>query len=169
MKLVPDTIETARLRLRPFSADDLAAHAAINADPEVMRYVGRGKPQSEHDSWHGLAWMLGHWQLRGVGFWAVCRRDDGRLIGRAGFIDSPDWPGLELAWILERASWGQGLAFEACSAIRAACADYLRGRELISLIYPDNAPSIRLAGRLGAVADGEVPLMGATLLRFRHR
>ena len=127
---------------------------------------GTKVPEVEPPPRCGQSWESGF--MRGL-----CRRNGTFVtvldLERLFKVNGPDWPGLELAWILEKASWGQGLAFEACSAIRAACAGFLRERPLVSLIYPDNAPSIRLAGRLGAVADGEVQLMGATLLRFRHR
>ncbi|MEK6325534.1 MAG: GNAT family N-acetyltransferase [Acidobacteriota bacterium] len=45
-----NTIETARVYLRPFTADDLDAFAVIGSDPDVMRYIGEGKPQSRQQT-----------------------------------------------------------------------------------------------------------------------
>jgi RimJ/RimL family protein N-acetyltransferase len=78
------------------------------ADPEVMRYLGDGQPPNRKDAWRQMALFIGHWALRGYGLWAIERKSDGRLIGRAGLWRPEGWPGLELGWALARASWGRG-------------------------------------------------------------
>ena len=161
-------ISTARLRLRPFREDDLDAYAAMSADAEVMQYIGSGGPVGRDVAWRGMALFLGHWALRGYGTWAVERRSDGRLIGRAGFHDPEGWPGCELGWLLARDAWGQGYAFEAAAAALACGRNELGLGEVISLIRPGNARSIALAERLGAVNTGPVDLLGQTALRYRH-
>lgn len=165
----PETIETARLLLRPFRESDWEAYAALCADPEVMRYLGTGVTLSRDESWRAIAGMLGHWQLRGYGMWALEARASGELIGRAGFLDPPGWPGFELGWVLARAHWGKGYASEAARAA-LDCAFGTLGRErVIHLIRPDNAPSIRVAGRIGARPAGEVELLGGTALVYESR
>jgi RimJ/RimL family protein N-acetyltransferase len=52
--------------------------------------------------------MLGHWSLLGYGMWALEDKASGVLVGRAGFIDPPGWPGFELGWLLARPHWGKG-------------------------------------------------------------
>src|SRR5262249_57902043 len=74
------TLQTGRLVLRAFREADLDAYARICADPEVVRYVGR--PFSRAEAWLHIATMLGHWQLRGCGMWAVEERSGAALIGR---------------------------------------------------------------------------------------
>ena len=92
--LAPRHVETARLQLRPFTLQDHAAYSRITADPEVMRYVGMGQPNTPELAWRSMSGMLGHWELLGYGIWAVTLRD-GPLIGHAGYIDVPGWPGFE--------------------------------------------------------------------------
>jgi len=159
---------TPRLRLRALRLSDLDAYAAMCADEEVMRYIGAGGPVARETAWRHLAMFLGTWALHGHGMWAVERRSDGRMIGRVGFIDPPDWPGCELGWLLARDAWGQGYAFEAASAARAFGRQQQGLGEIISLIRPDNAPSIRLAERLGARNTGPIDFMGGQALLFRH-
>jgi RimJ/RimL family protein N-acetyltransferase len=159
---------TPRLRLRALRLSDLDAYAAMCADEEVMRYIGAGGPVSREMAWRHLAMFLGTWALHGHGMWAVERRSDGQMIGRVGFIDPPDWPGCELGWLLAREAWGQGFAFEAASAALAFGRQQQGLGELISLIRPDNAPSIRLAERLGARNTGPIDFMGSQALLFRH-
>ena len=164
----PPELFTDRLVLRPFRAVDLDAYAAICADPEVMRHIGAGGPVGRDVAWRQMALHLGEWALRGYGTWALERRADGALLGRAGFLHPEGWPGVELAWLLARAAWGRGLASEAVHAARAYGRERLGVQRPISLIRPDNTRSIALAERLGATLEDELSFLGGSTLRYRH-
>ena len=160
------TLETERLLLRAFRAEDFEPYAAICADPEVMRYLGEGRPLSRSDAWRQMAMILGHWRLRGYGLWAVEERATGALVGRLGFFQPEGWPGFELGWMLRRASWGKGYATEgARRALAHAFANLGRDR-VISLIRPDNRPSVRVAERLGERLEGPTTLFGQDALVY---
>jgi RimJ/RimL family protein N-acetyltransferase len=161
-------VETARLVLRAFRLGDLDAYAAMCADEEVMRFIGSGGAVGRDVAWRHLALFLGSWSLVGHGMWAIERRDDGALIGRAGFLDPEGWPGCELGWLLARDAWGHGYAFEASRAALEFGRRELGLNALISLIRPDNARSIALAARLGARDSGPIDFMGSTALLYRH-
>jgi RimJ/RimL family protein N-acetyltransferase len=150
-----NTLETSRLRLRPLVDADIDAYAAMCADAEVMRYLGDSGPLSREDAWRQMAMLVGHWQLRGFGMWAVEERThSGLLIGRIGLHQPEGWPGLEVGWALARAYWGLGYATEAARvSVEHAFANLDHDR-VISLIAPENARSIRVAERLGARATG---------------
>lgn len=157
--MIPE-LETKRLRLRAFRNEDLDAYAAMCADPDVMRYLGTGATLSRSEAWRSMASFLGHWALRGYGMWALEEKATGALVGRAGFLNPEGWPGFELGWALGREHWGRGLAIEAARrALDFAFTDLDQPR-VISLIRPENAPSIRVAERLGEVRAGEIELMG---------
>jgi RimJ/RimL family protein N-acetyltransferase len=143
------TVETARLRLRPWREEDLDPYAEMCADPEVMRYIGSGRPLDREESWRQIAIFIGHWQLRGYGLWAVERREDGAFVGRVGLWQPEGWPGLENGWMLARAHWGHGYATEAGAAAEEFAWTQLAAPELISLIQPANQGSRRVAERLG--------------------
>lgn len=160
------TLETERLVLRQFRNSDLDAWAPICADPEVMRYLGTGVTLSRDDAWRSMAGILGHWALRGYGMFALESKATGELIGRVGFLEPEGWPGFELGWVLARPFWGQGYAYEAAVAARDYAWGPLGRDRLISLIRPDNKPSIRLAERLGERLAGEVELLGSTALVY---
>lgn len=159
-------LETERLRLRQFTEGDLDRYAPMVADREVMRYIGTGAAMNRMEAWRSIAGILGHWQMRGYGMWALELKATGEFIGRAGFLNPEGWPGFELGWMLARAHWGKGYALEAARrALGYAFADLGRDR-VISLIRPGNARSIRVAETLGERLAGEVRLMRAKALVY---
>ena len=160
------TLDTERLRLRAFRQDDFETYAAICADPEVMRYLGEGKPLDRAQSWRAMAGIVGHWQLRGFGLWAVEERATGTLLGRIGFFEPEGWPDFELGWMLRREAWGRGYATEGARRAMAHAFTELGRGHLISLIRPGNDPSIRVAERLGETLRSETVLFGHPALVY---
>lgn len=163
------TLHTPRLRLRQFDAADAPAYAAMCADAEVMRHIGNGQLQTAAEAWRSMAVFLGHWQLRGYGMWALEHRGSGRLIGRVGYIDPPDWPGFELGWLLARDQWGHGYAREAAAAALRHAFEALQRERVISLIRPQNLRSIALAEALGMRLAERIELMGGEALVYEAR
>jgi len=162
------TLATERLVLRMFRESDLDAYARMCADPEVMRYI-TGVPMTRDEAWRNMALVLGHWQLRGFGLWAVEERGSGLLAGRVGCWRPEGWPGLEVGWSLLRAFWGLGYATEAArSALNHAFVE-LGEKHVISLIQPENARSIRVARRLGMRREGQADLLGHPALVYGIR
>ncbi|HEV2764908.1 MAG TPA: GNAT family N-acetyltransferase [Pyrinomonadaceae bacterium] len=159
------TLETERLVLRQWREEDFETYARICADPEVMRFLG-GKPFNRLEAWRHMAFLVGHWHLRGYGHWVVEEKQSGRLLGRVGFLNPEGWPGFELGWTLGRESWGKGYATEgARRALEYAFTEM--GREhVISLIAPENRASIRVAERLGEKPEGRTELMGREVLIY---
>ena len=160
LAVVVPTLQTKRLVLRAFRAEDIDAYAALCADPEVMRYIGPGVPLSRIEAWRHMAMLVGHWQLRGFGTWAVEERGTGDFIGRVGLHLPEGWPDREIGWSIVRSHWGKGLAFEAADAALAHAFLTLGWPRIVSMIHPANAASIRLALRLGQRPDRELELQG---------
>lgn len=163
-----ERLETDRLVLRMFGSDDVDAYHAMCSDAEVMQFIGERRPLTRLESWRHLAVTLGHWHLRGYGAWAVEEKSTGELVGRIGFINPVDWPGLELGWMLRRASWGIGYAAEAAGAALEYGFRVFGFPRVISLIHAENTRSIRVAERLGGVADGTTELLGTPVLVYAY-
>jgi RimJ/RimL family protein N-acetyltransferase len=160
--VVIPTLVTERLFLRPIRRSDLDAYAALNADPEVQRYMSTGtEPWDSGRTWRHLAFLLGHWELGGTGSWAVERRADGEFLGVIGFWEPAGWPDSELAWRLARRWWGNGYATEGARAALAYAFEELGRERVISLIHPENRASIRVAERIGETLQGTTTLNGA--------
>jgi RimJ/RimL family protein N-acetyltransferase len=162
-------LTTDRLLLRQFKESDLDAHAAMCADPEVMRYVGEGHTMTRMEAWRNMAMILGHWQLRGYGTWAVEERATKEFVGRVGFMYPDGWPGLELGGVIGRSHWGRGFATEAGKAALKYAFGKLERDHVISLIHPENEASISVAKRLGETLEGETELFGQKVLIYGVR
>src|SRR5262245_45370378 len=161
------TLETPRLVLRMFREDDFESYyATICADPDVMRYLGEGKPLTRSEAWRQMAMILGHWQLRGYGFWAVEERSTGALVGRIGLFNPEGWPGFELGWVLGKTFWGRGYATEGARRVLDHVFDEMGRDHVISLIDPANAASIRVAERIGEMLEGRTQLFGHEVLVY---
>src|SRR5712692_11266922 len=78
------SIETARLRLRMFRPEDLDDLAGLFADPDVMRYVGNGKPVGREEAEKALLSIIQHWHRHGFGRWAVEEKETRRFVGFGG-------------------------------------------------------------------------------------
>jgi RimJ/RimL family protein N-acetyltransferase len=154
------TLASRRLLLRMFRESDLDAYAEMCGDPDVMRFLGDGRIMTRVEAWRHMALVVGHWQLRGFGLWAVEERGTGLLAGRVGCWQPEGWPGLEIGWALRRGFWGRGYATEAALATLDFAFTELRQPTVISLIDPDNGPSIAVALRLGMRMQGYTEVMG---------
>ena len=167
-------IETPRLRLRAFGQEDLAAWSVTMADPEVVRHLG-GTPFGREDTWRRILMSTGAWLTHGYGYWAIERKEEGDLIGQAGFADfkrdmQPSIEGLpEMGWIFAPHSHGKGYASEAVRAGLAWADEKLKAPVIPAIIDPENAPSIRVAERCGFAEPEDATYRGAPILLFRRR
>lgn len=161
-----EPVETERLRLRMLRESDLDTYAAMCGDADVMRYLGDGKPLTRAESWRNMAMMIGHWQLRGYGMWAVEEKASGRMVGRIGPWFPEGWPGKEIGWTLCRECWGRGFATEAAGAALDYAFMKLGWPEVISLIRPANATSIQVAERIGEVLIGTAQVLNYEVLVY---
>ena len=165
--LIPEKIETQRLVLRTFKEDDWIDLHQLYSDPKCTQYTIQ-RTLTEGESWRTMAGMIGHWQLRGYGPYAVEEKSTGKVLGPVGLWYPNDWPEPEIKWAISRAFWGQGYASEAARAVKQMAANYVQEISLISLIYSENERSIKLATALGAKFEKEIEFRGFVAHIFRH-
>lgn len=144
---------TDRLVLRTFRLDDLLHYAALNAHPEVVRYLG-GEPISREDSDEIAAWANDVYERERIGLLAVERRSDGRFLGMCGLHHQSSMPDdVEVAWRLAPEHWGNGYATEAAKAWLDYGFDTLGLPEIISMTDAHNDRSLAVMRRLGMRVD----------------
>ena len=160
------TLSSERLTLRAPTAADAENVITFLGDP--ARSPGFGGPLSRNDAWRWYASMIGHWHLRGYGFWMVDTLD-GAPVGFVGLWNPEGWPEAELGWVLFDGAEGKGYAVEAALTVRNYAYDVLGMPALTSNIIPSNEPSKAVARRLGATFERlyDNPNMGEDEL-WRH-
>ena len=159
-------LQTERLVLRSFTQEDFEPFTHIVSDPEVVRYLDGGAPISREDCWRGMALFIGHWHLRGYGWWAVEDRRTGELLGRLGLYNPEGWPGIEVGWLLRQDAWGVGLATEGAAAAINFAFDVVGAGHVISIIDPRNTRSIRVAEKIGELYEGDLDFNGKAVVVY---
>jgi RimJ/RimL family protein N-acetyltransferase len=153
------SLETSRLLLRRWRSEDLDGFAAVNAQPEVMRYIHDGRTLDRAATAERLAAYQGHWDEHGFGLYAVEVKKTGELAGFTG-LAVPTFlpeilPAVEIGWRFGRAYWGRGLATEAAQAVVAQARAELRLRRLVSIHVVGNEASTRVMVKLGMLLERE--------------
>ena len=143
-------------------------------DPQVARFIG-GTPLPREEAWRRILTSVGLWSLLGYGYWGVERREDGRFVGMVGFADfkrgmTPSIDGLpEMGWIFAPEAQGRGYASEAVAAGLRWADAALAAPEIVAIIDPGNAPSIRVAEKAGFAEREEAVYKEQPILLFRRR
>ena len=154
---VAPVIETERLILRPNRAEDFDAYAAFYATDRARL---RGGVKTRAQAWIQFAAEIGHWSLRGYGFWAVENKAAGAYCGQVGLWNPEGWAEPEIGWLMMEGFEGKGYAHEAALRARAYAYDTLGWTRAASCISEGNDRSIRLAERMGATFDRRFPRDG---------
>lgn len=148
---------TPRLILRPWREADLAPFAAINADPEGMRFFPAPLSAEESDAFARR--IMARHASQGFGFWAVEEKGGAPFIGFIGLnrptFEAPFMPCVEIAWRLARSHWDRGHATEGARAVLSHAFGPLSLPEVVAFTTPGNARSRAVMERLGMVRDSE--------------
>jgi ribosomal-protein-alanine N-acetyltransferase len=137
-----------------------------------VRYIGHGSTATLAEVEEAIPAWLARWEEWGVGFCSVERSEDGRVLGRVGFLrwDPETWEigggETELGWLLAREHWGRGYATEAALALRDWGIAERRLTRLISPILHGNERSVRVAVRLGEHYERDIVLRGRPAMLY---
>lgn len=151
-------LETKHLLLRHLVMDDLKELFTLYSDPEIRKYFPEGiltlEETKEELEWH----MNGHPRHRELGLWATVHKETGKFIGRCGLLpwEIDDKLEIEIAYLLDKSFWHQGLATEAAQGILHYGFEKLNRTRLICLIDPENIASQRVAERIGMSLERKV-------------
>lgn len=145
-------IETSRLKLRLHKLEDFEFSHALWNQPRVYQYISK-KPSSVQQSWGRLYNYLGHWQIRGYGYFLVEEKISGTPIGEMGLADfqrdltpSPNLP-YEAGWVIHPEFHGKGFANEALEAILRWNNERVGPQPYWCMIDAKNTASIKLAAK----------------------
>ena len=158
-------IETARLVLRDWRAEDSEPFIRHLNNPAVMRWLGGVRTPEQQALTVRDRFM--RWQEeRGFTFWVAERKSDAELLGFCGLKiaddeGSPVYGAIEIGWRLREDAWGQGYAREAAAASLDFAFGKLEAERVVALTVEGNAPSRGLMIRLGMTRRPELDYVGA--------
>jgi [ribosomal protein S5]-alanine N-acetyltransferase len=146
---------------------------AVFGDPEVMRFSGGGA-RSPAGTLERVRGLIEHQQRHGFSKWGVEERASGDLVGDCGIQLLEGGPDVELGFHLRPSVWGRGYATEAARACLDAAFTSLGLDQVIAIVAPGNAASVRVLEKLGMRAAGEREALGRTwdlftAVRYRAR
>ena len=143
-------IETERLILRKIDPErDFDEWAYSMADENTVRYLGT-EPMSRAQAWRSMAAAIGHWTIRGYGFFSLEHKQTGEWLGRVGPWYPEGWPAPEVGWTISPKHLRNGYAMEAAEASINFAFNTLGWSQVIHVILQGNEPSMALARKLGS-------------------
>ena len=149
----PFLIETERLLIRPWEAEDDAGFRAMVGDPEMMRYISAGQPWGEERIAEFFARQRRHLAAHGCCMGALVQRRDGRLAGVSGIQPLGRTGEFEVGWWVMKDLWGRGLASEAGGAALRFGWEALGLQRIHAIAMPGTRGSIRVMEKLGMTFD----------------
>lgn len=149
--------DSQRLSYSMIDVSDAEFLFQLDQDPEVMKYINGGKPNSMQEIKQVLLPRLMSYASKdkGWGLWKVSLKDDGEAIGwilvrpMNFFSDSPELDNLELGWRFFQKEWGKGFATEAARQLMNAIHQQRSIRMFSAIAMPSNSASINIMTKLG--------------------
>lgn len=143
-------IETERLLIRPFEADDLDLIYRIYSDEEILRYTPFD-PMDQNQAAEHLSRVMKDWQQEprlSLEF-AVCFRENGAKIGRAHILIDPETDTGMIGMLLIQDYWGCGYASEIAQALIRYSIQDLRLHRVNAVCSPENVASWKMLEKCG--------------------
>jgi RimJ/RimL family protein N-acetyltransferase len=146
-------IETPRLALRELVMSDLDFVEAMLSHPEVMQFFPRSLSRDESAEW--IRRQQSRYAVEGHGYWLALDREAGEPVGQAGVMRAEVEGIVEpaLGYIVHRPFWRRGYGAEAAAACRDHVFDTLGGSRVITLVRPENLPSLGVARKIGMTIE----------------
>jgi ribosomal-protein-alanine N-acetyltransferase len=159
-------VETERLILCDFELHDLDELSAILGKPAVMRYMPGGNPFPRVRAEKTLRGIIGHWEERGFGWWAVRQRDSPNLIGWCGLTYLKELDEVEVAYLFDEPHWRKGFATEAALASLRYGFNNVGLDTIVALAHVDNIASRRVMEKCGMTYVENLHLWGLELAKY---
>jgi RimJ/RimL family protein N-acetyltransferase len=160
-------LETERLLLREFTADDAGFVLRLVNEPAFLRYIGDRGVRTLDDARRYIAdGPVASHARHGHGLMRVVRKADGVAIGMCGVLRRDTLPDPDIGFSFFPEFWSQGYALESARAVMHDARSTLGLARILAVTTKDNEPSMRLLGRLGFRFERMVSLGSEELRLF---
>lgn len=159
------TLQTSRLSLRPLILADAVTLHGIYQIEGVLQYFPNPNPPALEKVEKFIAGQQVHWETYGYGNWGIIPKGETDIIGWAGLQFLPETNETEVGYLLNRQSWGKGYATEATRASLQFGFEHFNFPEIIALVHPDNAASLKVAAKCGLTVIERKEYWGVEMVR----
>lgn len=163
-----DITETARLKIREITVDDVMRLYELYRDERVTRYMEPLFEEPQEEIAYTKEYIKNIYGFYGYGMWVIEEKKSGQVVGRAGLEYKEGFEGLELGFMLGVDYQHRGYAYEACSAILDYGVQVLGQSYYRAVVHEKNEPSQQLCKRLGFVPSGKAQDSFFTTFIFKH-
>ena len=156
-----DVLETARLRLRHFIADDAAFVLELLNDPAFLQNIGDKKVRTLAEArGYLLQGPMASYAEHGFGLNLVVLRESGAPIGMCGLLKRPNLQDVDIGYAFLPHFTGKGYATESAAAVLAHGREQFGLQRIVAIVSPHNRASIRVLEKLGLVFERSIQLSG---------
>ncbi|MHB1946843.1 MAG: GNAT family N-acetyltransferase [Gammaproteobacteria bacterium] len=144
--------ETSRLIINIPQSHDIDDLYSLQSDPDVMKYIGHGKPRSKSEVTEGLNKAIEHYQKHGFSVGCVFEKTTGEFVGRAGLIYlayDDTQSDIEIGYALHKKYWGKGYATELAKACVQWGFQHINTTKLVGVTLPHHIKSQQVLEKAG--------------------
>ena len=165
-QMIRTNLETARLRLRLFTPEDVRIMFRLSTDPDVIKYADTPAKDMAEARQRLQDGPLSDYEKYGYGRFAVEWKETGEVIGFCGIKYLPEIDLPEVGYRYLKEYWGRGIGTEAAQICVEFARDDLEIEKLIALIMPENSASIKVAEKLGMIKGPLIHIDGIDAYQY---
>lgn len=148
-----DILVTERCLIRETTVEDIEELFTIYQNPAMTRYTDGLHADIEEEKAYTKAYIKSMYHYYEYGIWTVVWRENGQIIGRAGFSEREGCHIPQLGFAIAAKWQRQGIAYEICRAILEYGWNELEFERVQAMVHPENTASMNLCKKLGFVMD----------------
>lgn len=161
--------ETKRCLIREMGPEDLEDLYELYREPEVTRYTEALFQDKEQEKQYINDYIENIYKYYGFGTWLIHRKEDGKLIGRAGFNYRPGYEEVELGFVIGCPYWRMGYAYEVCIHLLQLGDEVFGFEKVQALVDKRNLASVSLLEKLGFVYEEDVFVENQKFQRYLYK
>ena len=158
--------QTKRCSIREMGPEDVEDLYELYADARITRYTEPLFQDREKERNYIEDYIENIYKYFGFGTWLIHRKEDGKLIGRAGFNYRPGYEEVELGFVIGYPFWRNGYAYEVCRHLLHLGKTVFGFDRIQALADEENTASVSLLEKLGFYYAEDVMVDGKEYRRY---